>query len=168
MMTYKEFASKAEDIIQAIDNENYEIYLEAPNFVSELKLDGCLYLIVRDIDGPKSSNDCGSGKYTICGEEFYHKFSFENDEEPESNFFAKAKELEDYPNEIEEDVNNIIQNLKDKIRELAPSLDGVEEQAEAYAKAMGIYYDEAFWYEDPDCPCEYEEGEDEDSNENSE
>ena len=156
-MTYKEFAEKAEEIIQAIDEGNYEVDLEEPNFVKEFERDGHLYLIVVDRDGPKTSNYCGNGDYTICGEKFHHEFSFYNDEEPESDFFDKAKVLEGSPDDIDDDVDDIIEQIKEKISELAPGFDDVDEQAEAYANARGIKYEQAFWYEDSDCPRDEED-----------
>lgn len=150
-MTYKEYADKAKKILEAIKNGNYEEDLEAPNFVDEAEKDGKLYLIVCDMDGCKSSNDPGSGEYTVCGEKFYHQFDIYSsyEYEPESEFFDKAEELEGSPEDIDENVEGLINEIKEAIQDLAPSFSDVDDQAAAYARAMGITdYEEAVWYED--------------------
>ena len=130
-MTYKEYADKAKEILEAIKNGNYETDLDAPNFVDEFEKDGKIYLIVRDMDGPKSSNYAGSGYYTVCGEMFSHEFDLYGycENEPESKFFDMANELEG----PEEDVNDLIEEIKEAIQDLQPSFSDVDEQAAAYA-----------------------------------
>lgn len=162
-MTYKEYANKAREILEAIKNGNYEEDLEAPNFVDEAERDGKLYLIVCDMDGCKSSNYPGSGYYTVCGEEFHHQFGLYDsyEYEPESEFFKKAEELEGSPEDIEEDIEDLIDEIKEAIRDLAPSFSDVDDQAAAYARAMGITdYEEAVWYEDWDGGDDDEDDED--------
>ena len=150
-MTYQEFAEKANEIIQAIKDGDYEEELEAPNFVEERKTsDGRTILVVFDADGPKSSSDCGSGTYTVCGEEFYVHFEFFDEEEVTSSFFDEAKKLTGDPDGVKDDVEDLIDDIKDKLRDLSPSFYDVDDQAAAYAEAMGIEYDEAYWYEDLD------------------
>ena len=150
-MTYQEFAEKANEIIQAIKDGDYEVELEAPNFVEERETsDGRTILVVFDADGPKSGSDCGSGTYIVCGEEFYVHFEFFDEEEVTSSFFDEAKNLTGDPNSIEDDVEDLIDEIKDELRDLSPSFYDVDDQAAAYAEAMGIEYDEAYWYEDLD------------------
>ena len=157
-MTYQEFAEKANEIIQAIKDGNYEVELDAPNFVSEhTTSDGRTVLIVYDADGPKSSSDCGGGSYTVCGENFYVQFEFFELEEVTSSFFDEAKNLTGDPDSIEDDVEDLIDVIKDELRGLSPSFSDVDDQAAAYAEAMGIEYDAAYWYEDEDCPHDDEE-----------
>ena len=151
-MTYKEYAEKAKEILAAIKNGKYEEDLEAPNFVEEAHKDGKLYLIVVDRDGCKSSNDPGSGEYTVCGEKFYHQFDIYSsyEYEPKSKFFDMANELEGSPKD-DEDIEGLIDEIKEAIQDLAPSFSDVDDQADAYARAMGITdYEEAVWYEEWD------------------
>ena len=150
-MTYKEYADKANEIIQAIKDGNYEVELDAPNFVSEhTTSDGRTVLIVYDADGPKSSSDCGGGSYTVCGENFYVQFEFFDLEEVTGSFFDEAKNLTGDPDGVKDDVEDLIDDIKDELRDLSPSFYDVDDQAAAYAEAMGIEYDEAYWYEDLD------------------
>lgn len=150
-MTYQEFAEKANEIIQAIKDGVYEVELEAPNFVEERETsDGRTILVVFDADGPKSGSNCGSGTYTVCGEEFCVHFEFFDEEEVTSSFFDEAKKLTSDPDGVKDDVEDLIDEIKDELRDLSPSFYDVDDQAAAYAEAMGIEYDEAYWYEDLD------------------
>lgn len=154
-MTYKDYAEKAKEILKAIKDGNYEEDLEAPNFVRELDTpDGRKILIVFDADGPKTGSDCGWGAYTVCGEVFNIDFDFNDEGEIESSFFDLAENLEGNPESIEEDIEELIDEIKDELSYLKPDFSDVYAQADAYAKAMGIGYDEAYWCEDPDCPSE--------------
>ena len=71
-------------------------------------------------------------------------------EEVTSSFFDEAKNLTGDPDSIEDDVEDLIAVIKDELRDLSPSFYDVDDQAAAYAEAMGIEYDEAYWYEDLD------------------
>lgn len=150
-MEYQEFIEKAKKILAAIKSGNYEEDLEAPNFVEEVEKDGKLYLIVVDRDSCKTSNDPGGGYYTVCGEEFHHQFDIysSSEYEPESEFFEKAKDLEVSTEDKKDEIEDLIEKIKEAIIDLAPSFSDVDDQAAAYAKAMGIKdYEEAVWYED--------------------
>ena len=155
-MTYKEFAEKAHEIIDALKKGDYEESLDAPNFAREVERDGKICLIVFDADGPQSSSYCGCGDYKVCGETFSYEFDFYGETDPEGRFFDLAESLEGSPDDIDEDVDDLVDDIKGEIRCLAPDFEDVYSQADAYAKAMGIQYDKVYWYEDEDCP-EYDE-----------
>lgn len=160
-MTYKEYADKAKEILEAIKNGNYEEDVEAPNFVDEHEHNGRVVLVVLDNDGPKSSNDCGSACYTVCGEEFsVERDFFGENETVESSFFDKAENLEDYNEELADEVEGLIEQLQDEIRWLVPSMDDVDSQVAAYAEANGITDYEVVWYEDFDEESFYSDDED--------
>ncbi len=67
-------------------------------------------------------------------------------------YAEKAKEI------LEAIKNGNYEENLGAICDLAPSFSDVDEQAAAYARAMGIEHYEAYWCEDEDCPCEDEGG----------
>ncbi len=165
-MTYKEYADKAKEILEAIKNGNYEEDVEAPNFVDEHEHNGRVVLVVCDNDGPRSSNDCGSASYTVCGEEFSVERDFYGENESvESSFFDMAENLEDRTEELADEVEGLIEQISDEIRWLVPSMDDIDSQAAAYAEANGITDYEVVWYEDFDEESFYSDDEESDDEE---
>lgn len=158
-MTYQEFIDKANEILEAIKNGNYQEDIYAPNFVDEHEHNGRVVLVVRDNDGPKSSNDCGGACYTVCGEEFTVERDFYGENETvDSSFFDEAEDLEGETENNDEDndedlidvVEGLIEDIRDEIRWLVPSMDDIDSQAAAYADANGITDYEVVSYEDFD------------------
>ena len=170
-MTYQEFIDKANEILKAIKDGNYQEYIEAPNFVDEHEHNGRVVLVVRDNDGPKSSSDCGSASYTICGEDFsVERDFFGENETVESSFFDEAESLEGETENNDEDndeglnneIEGLIEEIQDEIRWLVPSMDDIDSQAAAYADAHGITDYEVVWYEDFDEESFYNDDEEDD------
>lgn len=148
-MTPQDLSNKANLIIESIKKGDYLEDLEAPNFVEEYEHNGKLYLIVVDKDGIKSSAYCGSATYTICGENFHVIFELYDEHEFQSDFFDQAEKLKSENASNVDDVDSIINRVKDALSTLFPDFSDVEGQAAAYAKAEGITRDyEAYWYED--------------------
>lgn len=155
-MTYKEYADKANKIIESIRNGNYQEDLDAPDYVEEYEHEGKLELIVVDRICPYN----GMGFYTVCDEKFDVTFELFDEHEFQSEFFDQANNLEGDPAGI--DVKQIIKNVKDALSTLFPDFSSVDGQAAAYAKAMGIERDyEAYWYEDENSHWKEFIGEDE-------
>lgn len=170
-MTYQEFIDKANEILAAIKNGNYQEDFESPNFVEEHKHNGRVVLVVGDNDGPTSSNDCGSASYTVCGEEFTVERDFYGENETvESSFFDEAEDLEGETENNDEDndedlidvVEGLIEDIRDEIRWLVPSMDDIDSQAAAYADAHGITDYEVVSYEDFDEESFYSDDEEDD------
>lgn len=145
IMTLQNFSNKANLIIEAIKNGNYEECLEEPNFVEEYEHEGKLILIVVDTCNPL----CGSCSYTVCDEKFDVTFELFDEHNYQSDFFDQAKKLKSENVDNVEEIDSIVKRVKDALKTLFPDFSSVDGQAAAYAKAVGITRDyEAYWYED--------------------
>ena len=149
IMTKEEVKKKIEEIEKAIEEKKYTVSYDLPNFIEECTgIDGSEFLVVKDLDDARNSNDFGGCEVKIAGITFYESLE-PYDPMIECEFLDEVEEME-YDDDDTEDYVEIIRDLIESIPEFVSPLDmdDIDGQVEAYKKMADCDIEDYYWYED--------------------